>query len=41
MNDKKAMARMEYTIALYPKIGFRQWTDSTSETSPIAGRIMI
>jgi hypothetical protein len=22
MKDKKAMARIEYTIALYPKIGF-------------------
>jgi hypothetical protein len=41
MKDKNAMASMEYTIALYPKIGFLECTESTSDTIPMAGRIMI
>jgi hypothetical protein len=28
-------------MALYPKIGFLAWTDKTSETKPMAGRIII
>ena len=41
IKDKNAIAKIENTIALYPKIGFLACTESTSETIPIAGKIMI
>ena len=37
INDKKAIPRSAPTIALYPKIGFLELTDITSETIPKAG----
>ena len=39
--ERKPIASMEYTMALYPKIGFLECTESTSLTKPMAGRIMI
>src|SRR5690606_10998393 len=41
IKDKNAMANIEKTMALYPKIGFRECTDITSDTKPIAGKTMI
>jgi hypothetical protein len=41
IKDRKAIARIENTIALYPKIGFRECTERTSLTIPIAGKIMM
>src|SRR5215468_856599 len=39
MKPRNPMAMMAYTIALYPKIGLRENTDSNCEHSPIAGKI--
>ena len=39
MNPSNPMDSMAYTIALYPKIGFRENTDTNCEHNPIAGRI--
>src|SRR5690554_438510 len=39
--DKNAIASTEVIIALYPKIGLREFVANTSETIPIAGRITI
>ena len=39
--ERNAMARMEAIMARYPKIGLRAFTDITSETIPMAGRITI
>ena len=36
-----AIANKEPTIAMYPKIGFRELIDMTSEAIPIAGKIII
>jgi hypothetical protein len=41
INERKAIANMDKTIARYPKMGFRECTDKTSDTKPIAGRIII
>ena len=41
INERKAIASIENTIALYPKIGFLACTDITSETIPIAGNMII
>ena len=40
-NAKAVMANKEPTIAMYPKIGFRELIDMTSEAIPIAGKIII
>src|SRR5690606_29223372 len=39
--ERNAIAKMEATIARYPKMGFRAFVEIISETSPIAGRITI
>jgi len=39
MNPRKPMAMMAYTIALYPKIGLREKTESNCEHMPMAGKI--
>ena len=39
--EKKPMATVEATIALYPKIGLRAKTGRTSEIIPNAGRTMM
>ena len=36
--DKKAIASIEKTIALYPNIGLRELVEITSEAIPKAGR---
>ena len=36
--DKNAIARIDPTIALYPKIGLRAFVDITSDAIPRAGR---
>jgi hypothetical protein len=38
MNDKKPIARIDPTIALYPKIGLRELVEITSEEIPKAGK---
>src|SRR6266481_2946267 len=39
MNPRNPIDSMAYTIALYPKIGFRENTDTNCEHNPIAGKI--
>src|SRR5690606_27724816 len=39
--DKNPIAKIDATIALYPKIGFLELVDIISDTIPIAGRITI
>src|SRR5216683_1647827 len=39
MNPRNPIDSMAYTIALYPKIGLRENTDSNCEHNPIAGKI--
>src|SRR6516162_1231883 len=41
MKPSPPMATMAKTIALYPKIGFRELTDTISDTSPMAGKIIM
>jgi len=41
MNPRKPIDSMAYTIALYPKIGLRENTDSNCEHNPIAGKMAI
>src|SRR5438477_12511861 len=41
MNPRKPMDSMAYTMALYPKIGLRENTDTSCEHNPIAGKIAI
>ena len=40
-NARMAIANSDPTIAMYPKIGFRAFTLITSDTIPIAGRMMM
>src|ERR1700730_6118679 len=39
MNPRKPIESMAYTMALYPKIGLRENTESNCEHKPIAGKI--
>src|SRR5260370_37197299 len=39
MNPRNPIDSMAYTMALYPKIGLRENTDSNCEHKPIAGKI--
>src|SRR6516164_11301997 len=41
MKPRTPMATMAKTIALYPKIGFRELTEMISDTRPMAGKIMM
>src|SRR6266496_2287751 len=41
MNPRPAIPMIEYAIARYPKIGFRENTGRISEVIPMAGRIMM
>src|SRR5260221_4097355 len=41
MNPRNPIDSMAYTMALYPKIGFRENTESNCEHKPIAGKIAI
>src|SRR2546423_15200413 len=39
MKPSSPIDNIAYTIALYPKIGFRENTDTSCEHNPIAGKI--
>src|SRR5205814_6621865 len=39
--ERMAIANKEPTIAIYPKMGFLAFTLITSETNPIAGKMMM
>ena len=41
MKDKNAIAKMEPIIAVYPKIGFLELVEITSDVIPNAGKITI
>src|SRR5436190_11402099 len=40
-NERIVIANSEPTMAMYPKIGFREFTASTSDTIPIDGKIIM
>ena len=41
IKDKKAMAKIEPIMAVYPKIGFLEFVEMTSDVIPNAGKITI